>query len=130
MPFTVGRDASIAAFKGWLGRLWFRPSDLRDKASVSELRGVYVPYWTFDSRSTTYYTGALLTVLTTTVTVRDSTSSAPLAVRATTRIVWAPAGALIDSANRPSAETVNGLPFTVTAAPAGARPTTGTSPFV
>lgn len=49
VPFSVGRDASVAAFKGWLARLWFRPSDLGRKASVSELRGVYVPFWTFDS---------------------------------------------------------------------------------
>lgn len=49
VPFSVGRDASLAAFKGWLGKLWFRPSDLSDKARVADLRGVYVPYWSFDT---------------------------------------------------------------------------------
>src|SRR5687767_4607375 len=65
-----------------------------------------------------------------TVTLRDSTISAPVGGRATMRIVCAPAGTLMDSANRPSAETVKGFPFTVTAAPAGARPATGTGMFV
>src|SRR5688500_1148756 len=65
-----------------------------------------------------------------TVTLRVSTISAPVGGRATTRIVCAPAGTLMDSANRPSAETVKGFPFTVTAAPAGARPATGTGMFV
>jgi hypothetical protein len=49
VPFSVARDASLAAFKGWLRARWFRPSDLAAKASVSELRGVYIPYWTFDT---------------------------------------------------------------------------------
>jgi hypothetical protein len=49
VPFAVGRDASIADFRGWLGKLWFRPSDLKHKADVAELHGVYVPYWTFDA---------------------------------------------------------------------------------
>lgn len=48
VPFTVAREASLQSFKGWVGKLWFRPSDLKSKASVSDLRGVYVPFWTFD----------------------------------------------------------------------------------
>lgn len=49
IPFGVSRDQAAAAFRSWLGGLWLRPSDLRSKASISELRGVYVPYWTFDA---------------------------------------------------------------------------------
>jgi hypothetical protein len=49
VPFTVGREQSIQAFKGWIAKLWFRPSDLKTKASVSDLRGVYVPFWTFNA---------------------------------------------------------------------------------
>ena len=56
IPFAVGRDDAIGRFKGWLGKLWFRPSDLRDKASVSELHGVYVPFWTFDCQVTSRWT--------------------------------------------------------------------------
>jgi hypothetical protein len=48
VPFGVARDQAVGAFKKWLGGLWFRPGDLKEKANVSELRGVYVPYWTFD----------------------------------------------------------------------------------
>jgi hypothetical protein len=48
VPFAVSREQSAAAFKQWISRLWFRPSDLRHKASISDLRGVYVPYWTYD----------------------------------------------------------------------------------
>jgi hypothetical protein len=52
VPFGVTREQSVGAFKKWLGGLWFRPGDLKDKASVSELRGVYVPYWSFDTQVT------------------------------------------------------------------------------
>jgi hypothetical protein len=50
LPFAVDKPQALASFKKWLGGLWFRPSDLSDGASVSEVRGVYVPYWTFDAR--------------------------------------------------------------------------------
>jgi hypothetical protein len=55
IPFAVARDGAAGAFKGWLGKLWFRPSDLSDRASVHELRGVYVPYWTFSADVTSYW---------------------------------------------------------------------------
>jgi ribosomal protein S27E len=47
VPFGFGREQAVTAFKTWLGKRWFGPSNLTDEAVVSELRGVYVPYWTF-----------------------------------------------------------------------------------
>jgi len=49
VPFAVSRDQSASAFRTWLHGLWFRPSDLKHKADISELKGVYIPYWTFDA---------------------------------------------------------------------------------
>lgn len=56
VPFKVGRDQAVAAFKRWLSGLWFRPSNLRAKASIAELHGVYVPYWTFDAHVESHWT--------------------------------------------------------------------------
>jgi predicted RNA-binding Zn-ribbon protein involved in translation (DUF1610 family) len=50
VPFQVNREAASTAFTGWLKGLWFRPSNLKHKAAVAEMNGVYVPYWTFDAR--------------------------------------------------------------------------------
>ena len=50
LPFKVDRNAASARFKGWLKGLWFRPSDLKERAQVTKINGVYVPYWTFDAR--------------------------------------------------------------------------------
>jgi hypothetical protein len=50
VPFKVDGTTAAAKFKSWVGGLWFRPSDLKQRASVTEMTGVYVPYWTFDAR--------------------------------------------------------------------------------
>ena len=50
LPFKVDRKVASARFKGWLKGLWFRPSDLKARAQVTQINGVYVPYWTFDAR--------------------------------------------------------------------------------
>jgi Zn finger protein HypA/HybF involved in hydrogenase expression len=49
LPFRVDQKAATAKFSSWLGTLWLRPSDLRKLASVSEMTGMYVPYWAFDA---------------------------------------------------------------------------------
>lgn len=58
LPFHVGRDEAIMAFRAWIGKLWFAPSALK-KAPLDQdrLRGVYIPYWTFDSNASTNYSG-------------------------------------------------------------------------
>ncbi|MEM9488572.1 MAG: hypothetical protein AAGC55_05480 [Myxococcota bacterium] len=49
VPFAVARDDASSKFSSWLGGLWFRPSALKHKARVTEMSGVYVPYWVFDA---------------------------------------------------------------------------------
>ena len=56
VPFKIDRKAASRAFSGWLKKLWFRPSNLKRLASVTEIKGVYVPYWTFDSRVSSDWT--------------------------------------------------------------------------
>ena len=50
VPFSIDRESANASFKEWLGKLWFRPNDLKHRARVAEIGGVYVPYWTFDAQ--------------------------------------------------------------------------------
>jgi predicted RNA-binding Zn-ribbon protein involved in translation (DUF1610 family) len=56
LPFRVDRDGATAKFRQWLSSLWFRPDDLSKKSSVSELKGVYVPFWTFDAATHSAWT--------------------------------------------------------------------------
>ena len=56
VPFKVDGKAAAGRFKAWIGGLWFRPSDLKARASVTEMNGVYVPYWTFDASVSSSWT--------------------------------------------------------------------------
>ena len=56
LPFRIDRNGATAKFRQWLSSLWFRPDDLSQKSSLSELRGVYVPFWTFDAATHSAWT--------------------------------------------------------------------------
>ncbi len=56
LPFRVDRNAATGKFRQWLASLWFRPDDLSQKSAVSELNGVYVPFWTFDAATHSAWT--------------------------------------------------------------------------
>jgi DNA-directed RNA polymerase subunit RPC12/RpoP len=49
VPFKVTKEDANGRFGTWLGKLWFRPSDLKKMAKVQEMGGVYIPFWTFDA---------------------------------------------------------------------------------
>ncbi len=48
VPLDVGRKSVEAQFKRWLGRLWFRPNELKRTKKFNAV-GVYVPFWVFDA---------------------------------------------------------------------------------
>ncbi len=58
LPFKVTRDEGRKAFIEWIGKLWFAPNDLKQRAQTEgKLAGMYVPYWTYDSNTTSFYRG-------------------------------------------------------------------------
>lgn len=58
LPFLVTRQEARAAFRKWVSSLWFAPSELKKVASIdSRLTGIYIPYWTYDTSTTTSYVG-------------------------------------------------------------------------
>jgi DNA-directed RNA polymerase subunit RPC12/RpoP len=58
LPFAVDQRKASEAFNRWLAGLWFAPGALKRFADLGRLNGVYVPFWTFDSMTYTFYTGA------------------------------------------------------------------------
>jgi len=56
IPFRLGREEAVAAMRSWLGRGFFRPSGLSQRASVVQMQPVYVPYWVFEATTHTYWT--------------------------------------------------------------------------
>ena len=57
LPFKVPERDAVHAFNGWIASRWFAPSTLRQFANLGKLNGLYVPYWTYDSMTYTFYTG-------------------------------------------------------------------------
>jgi predicted RNA-binding Zn-ribbon protein involved in translation (DUF1610 family) len=58
LPFKVTRPKAAEAFRGWISGLWFAPGELKTYASAAGgIKGMYLPYWTYDSRVTTQYEG-------------------------------------------------------------------------
>lgn len=58
LPFAIERDESRARFLAWLRSRWFAPSGLIKRARIEAgLRGVYVPFWTYNADTETDYTG-------------------------------------------------------------------------
>jgi LSD1 subclass zinc finger protein len=58
LPFAVDKNKAAELFRGWIKGLWFAPGDLK-KADIGteKINGIYVPYWTYDTRAETSYTG-------------------------------------------------------------------------
>jgi LSD1 subclass zinc finger protein len=58
LPFAIDSRHAFEEFRKWIKKLWFAPGDLKKFAVNHEmLKGVYVPYWTYDSKTFTKYTG-------------------------------------------------------------------------
>ncbi len=49
LPFTISESNARDRIRAWYGKLWLAPSALKQKALTDMVRGVYLPYWTFDA---------------------------------------------------------------------------------
>ncbi|MGB7417045.1 MAG: hypothetical protein WA902_22820 [Thermosynechococcaceae cyanobacterium] len=57
LPCKVTLKEANQFFRQWLGSNWFVPDNLRSLAQSDSFQGVYLPYWTFDAKANTTYTG-------------------------------------------------------------------------
>jgi len=58
LPFAIDRKAALERLHHWLKGLWFAPFGFRKAhTSVDRFSGVYIPYWTFDARTESDYSG-------------------------------------------------------------------------
>ncbi|MGF1624093.1 MAG: hypothetical protein ACFCVH_04360 [Alphaproteobacteria bacterium] len=68
LPFVVEARQSRELFQKWLRGLWFAPNRVKNFARLEGgFTGMYVPYWTYDSATTTFYRGQRGTRYTVTV---------------------------------------------------------------
>ena len=58
LPFSVDEASARQRFQKWITGLWFAPNAVKKYArSDTKLSGVYLPFWTFDSHTTSSYSG-------------------------------------------------------------------------
>lgn len=97
LPFKVERTEAKNEFVKWVGSLWFAPDKLKDYArqSAEKLRGLYMPYWTYDSFTNTTYSGLRGDYYYETQTYRDSSGNTQ--TRQVQRTAWYPASGKVDN---------------------------------
>jgi DNA-directed RNA polymerase subunit RPC12/RpoP len=58
LPFKIGKKVCRERFRKWVSSRWFAPSGFAQELSVEErMKGVYLPYWTYDADTMTKYRG-------------------------------------------------------------------------
>lgn len=57
LPFAIDPRRATEAFRRWVASRWFAPNDLAKRARTQGMDGAYLPFWTYDSQTTTRYTG-------------------------------------------------------------------------
>lgn len=57
LPFAVTQKQASAGLRQWLSSLWFAPNDLKHFAEPDAIHGIYIPFWTYDTNTTTNYSG-------------------------------------------------------------------------
>ncbi len=89
LPFTLDEGDAREAVSTWLGKLIFAPPQLRRYGRVGGLHGVYLPYWTYDARTRSSYSGERGTVYYVQVPVRTTRNGRSVTVmRREARVRW------------------------------------------
>jgi hypothetical protein len=58
VPFALEPKGAQEVFRKWIAGRWFAPNALKETVrAVNGVRGVYLPCWTFDARTTSDYQG-------------------------------------------------------------------------
>lgn len=57
LPFRMTQQDAETGLRKWIQSRWFAPNALKQFAQPNAISGVYLPFWTYDTNSTSYYTG-------------------------------------------------------------------------
>jgi DNA-directed RNA polymerase subunit RPC12/RpoP len=55
IPFKVTPEQSKKRVREWLGKGWLHPDDLATGTIINRLSGIYLPFWTFDTKVDTHW---------------------------------------------------------------------------
>ena len=89
LPFKVSEDKARDGIRGWYGKLWLAPNALKRRALTDTVKGIYLPYWTFDARVDATWTAEAGHYYYTTETYTDNNGRTE--TRQVQHIRWEPA---------------------------------------
>ena len=50
VPFKINPEKTRGIVREWLGKGWFHPDELKGNTILQHFQGIYLPFWTFDTR--------------------------------------------------------------------------------
>jgi len=89
LPFKVEEGRVREQIRKWFASKWLAPNDLRKRALVDRIHGVYIPYWTFDAHVVCPWTADAGHYYYTTETYRDNKGH--MQTRQIRHVRWEPA---------------------------------------
>ena len=57
VPFQITQEKAGANFHAWIKKKFFCPKLAKESARPDSFKGIYLPYWTFDTKTVSSYTG-------------------------------------------------------------------------
>lgn len=57
LPFRLTQPDAVTELRAWLSSRWFAPNALKKFAQPDAIHGIYLPFWTYDTNTTTNYVG-------------------------------------------------------------------------
>lgn len=57
LPFCITQKQADEGLRQWLSSRWFAPNALKQFSRPDAINGIYIPFWTYDTNTLSYYTG-------------------------------------------------------------------------
>lgn len=97
LPFRLTQQQASSGLRQWLSSRWFAPNSLKHFAQPDAIHGVYLPFWTYDSHTTSHYIGERGEYYYTTETYyeRDAKGNRVLRTRQVRHTRWQPAAGTV-----------------------------------
>jgi hypothetical protein len=94
LPFRVADTTVREQIRRWYKSKWLAPNALKSRALVDTVRGVYIPYWTFDAKVVCPWEAEAGHYYYTTETYRDNKGN--LQTRQVRHVRWEPASGVVN----------------------------------
>ncbi|NUR55816.1 MAG: zinc ribbon domain-containing protein [Acidobacteria bacterium] len=94
LPFKIAESAVREQIRRWYASKWLAPGSLKSRALVDTVRGVYIPYWTFDAQVVCPWEADAGHYYYTTETYRDNQGRTQ--TRQVRHVRWEPASGVVE----------------------------------